>query len=154
MSLSRSQLVRRLARVGAVCLGFALWAAASVAPAQDPGYRVITNASNPASVVSRDFVADAFLKRVTTWPDGQDVVAVDLTARSPVRATFSEDVLGRSVAAMKSYWQQIIFSGRGVPPVELDSDELVVRFVATHPGALGYVSPRVQLAGVKVLNLK
>jgi hypothetical protein len=60
-------------------------------------------------------------------------------------------VLKRSVQAVKTYWQQRIFSGRGVPPPELESDDAVVRYVENNPGALGYISGTAALGKTKVL---
>jgi hypothetical protein len=58
------------------------------------------------------------------------------------------------VGAVRSYWQQRIFSGRDVPPPELDSDEAVVAFVARSPGGIGYVSAATKLSGVRELALR
>jgi hypothetical protein len=71
-----------------------------------------------------------------------------------VRKRFSEAVLKRSVGAVRSYWQQRIFSGRDVPPPEVDSDEAVMAYVARYPGAIGYVSGTTKLVGVKELALR
>jgi len=64
--------------------------------------------------------------------DGETALPVDLRSDSSVRRKFSESVLKRSVAAIRSYWQQRIFSGREVPPPELDSDAAVLRYVAKY----------------------
>ena len=69
-------------------------------------------------------------------------------ARSPT--TFSS----RSVSAIKSYWQQMVFSGRGVPPPELDSDGEVVKFVLKNRGAIGYVSGGANVAGAKIVFVR
>jgi len=104
--------------------------------------------------VDRKFLSEAFLKRTTRWPGGAAIKPVDLGSDSPVRRRFSEDVLNRSVSAVKSYWQQMIFSGRAIPPPELETDEEVVRYVSKHAGAIGYVSGAGDLPGVKVVTLK
>ena len=57
----------------------------------------------------------------------------------------------RSVAAVKSYWQQMVFSGRGVPPPELDTEAQVVSFVLRNPGSVGYVSVGTSLHGARTL---
>lgn len=72
---------------------------------------------------------------------------------SATRARFSEDVLHRSIASAKSYWQQIIFAGRDVPPPELANDEDVVKYVARNPTAVGYVSGGTTLSGAKALTV-
>ncbi|MEO6601526.1 MAG: hypothetical protein ABIQ16_16740 [Polyangiaceae bacterium] len=114
-----------------------------------PEFRVIVHADNPVTSLSREFVADVYLKRTTRWSDGETVHPIDQRIDSEVRKRFSETVLKRSVTAVKRYWQQRIFSGRELPPAELDSDQVVVAYVAKHRGAIGYVSAAVQLDRVK-----
>lgn len=123
--------------------------------ASAPGsFAVIVHPSNASGSVSREFVAHAFLKRVTRWPDAEVIRPVDQHPDSSVRTDFSDEVLQRSLSAMRSYWQQRIFSGRELPPPELDSDEAVVRFVASSPGAIGYVSSHAKLHDVKVIAVR
>jgi ABC-type phosphate transport system substrate-binding protein len=127
---------------------------ASSALAEERAYRLVAHPSNPTVSVDRRFLADAFLKKVTRWPTGERLRPVDLSAESLARKRFSDDVLNRSVPAVKSYWQQQIFSGRDVPPPELDSDEQVLQYVLKNPSALGYVSAAADVGQVKVLTLK
>jgi ABC-type phosphate transport system substrate-binding protein len=128
--------------------------AAARSRASSASFHVIVNVANGASALDRRFLADAFLKKTTRWPGGEPIRPVDLGTESATRRRFSEDVLGRSVAAVKSYWQQMIFSGRAVPAPELDSDEEVIRYVGKYPGAIGYISGAAEPAGVKVVGVK
>ena len=122
--------------------------------AQEPAYRVIVHPDNPTSSLSRDQLADMLLKKVTRWPDGETINPVDQRTNSHARKELTERVLRKSMAAVRSYWQQLIFSGRSLPPLELDSDAAVVAFVAKHRGAVGYVSGEAKLDGVKVVATK
>jgi hypothetical protein len=156
-SLFRSRKAGRrwLGLVGLGCaLGLMGLAVTTQAAQSTSGYQVITHPKNPTSSVSREFLSDVFLKRVTRWDSSERTAPVDLRLDSPVRAAFSRSVLNRSIAAVRSYWTQRIFSGRDVPPPELDSDEAVARFVAGHPGAVGYVSAGPVPAGVKPLEVR
>jgi hypothetical protein len=128
---------------------------ASIGVADEPsvGFRIIVHAQNPARAVERELLADAFLKKAIRWPDGEAIQVVDQRIDAPARQRFSERVLRRSVFAVRAYWQQRIFSGRGVPPPELESDEAVVRFVARHRGAVGYVSERANTGSARVVTL-
>jgi ABC-type phosphate transport system substrate-binding protein len=137
-------------------VALALLAALLEAPtrASPSAYRVIVNPANASSALERKFLTDAFLKKTTRWPTGELIRPVDLGSDSTVRRHFTEDVLSRSVAAVKSYWQSLIFSGRAIPPPELDDDAEVMRYVAKYPGAVGYVSGVAELSGVKVVALK
>ncbi len=135
-----------------------LWAVYGVlrsrpARADAVGFCLIVNQETPVTSASTNEIADWFLKRTTRWSDGELVRAVDLRPDASARRAFSEQVLKRSVSAVRNYWQQRIFSGRDVPPPELDSDEAVIRYVASHRGAIGYVSQCVQASGIKVLKV-
>jgi ABC-type phosphate transport system substrate-binding protein len=151
MRLLRVMLLVTMSSALALALG-STQAGADTRSAAEP--RIIVNPRNPATSLERRFVADAFLKKVTRWPDDELIQPVDLATDSPVRRRFSDDVLKRSVSAVKSYWQQLVFSGRGVPPPELDNEELVVRFVLHHPGAIGYVSGSVNIENARVISLR
>jgi ABC-type phosphate transport system substrate-binding protein len=120
----------------------------------EPAIRVIVHAKNPAARLDKRFVADAFLKKRTRWGNDSAIQAVDLGAKTAVRAKFSSAVLGRTVDAVRRYWAQLVFSGRGVPPPELSSEADVVAYVAAHPGAIGYVSASVELVGAKVVEVE
>lgn len=125
----------------------------AAATAQE-GYRVIVHPDSEVSSVDRAFLKDVFLKRATRWPGDGVVRPVDHQPEAQVRRKFSQDVLGRSVNAVKNYWQQLIFAGRDIPPPELDTDAKIVDYVRTHPGAIGYVSAKADVSDVKLVTVK
>jgi len=122
--------------------------------AAEPGFVVIVRRDEQAAVLDRAFVADAFLKKRTRWPNDEVIHPVDQRREANVRHEFSQAVLKRSVEAVRSYWQQRIFSGRDVPPPEVDSDAAVIRYVRENPGAIGYVSRAVDGDGIRVVTLR
>jgi hypothetical protein len=138
-----------VASVCALCPGVS----SALASESEPGFRVIVHPENPLSRAPRRLLATLFLKEVTRWDDGVAARPVDLRPDTATRRRFSELVLNRSVGAVKSYWQQRIFSGRGVPPPELETDRAVVEYVTKHRGAIGYVAPGTELGKAKILNL-
>lgn len=125
--------------------------AGTVAPAatvQAQGFTVIVNASEATSSMAKGDVSNVFLKK------GGKLTPVDQGKGSPTREAFSKAVHGRPVAAIQSYWQQQIFSGKDVPPVEKGSDAEVIAFVKANPGSIGYVSSGAELGGgVKALTV-
>lgn len=142
-----------LSLLGVACLG-AWWGRARRADASDaPALRIIVHPSNAVASADREQVADIFLKKVTRWPDGEVIRPADLRPNDPIRQLFSQTILRRSVQAVRSYWQQRIFSGRDVPPPELDSEASVIAFVSRFPGAIGYVSGGAKLSGVAELRI-
>lgn len=123
------------------------------ARAQEPAFRVIVNPANGLRAAPAAWISDVFLKQVTRWSEGDVIRPADQRLTAEVRRAFSDRVLRRSVAAVRSYWQQRIFSGRDVPPPELDSDEAMLGFVSKYAGAIGYVSGAAKLVGVRELGV-
>jgi hypothetical protein len=147
--------LRRSAALALLALLVCLAVRVGIASAGEPaGFRVIVHPGNPLAAAERDLLAAAFLKKKIRWPDGESILPVDQRFDAPVRERFSEAVLRRSVFAVRSYWQQLIFTGRGVPPAELESDEAVLRYVRSNRGAVGYVGAGTALSGVKGLDLR
>ena len=102
--------------------------------------------------MSREDVSRIFLKKTTKFPDGRGASPVDLPANSPTRESFSKDVHGKSSSTVDAYWQQLIFSGRDIPPAQ-KSESGVLEFVRSSGNAIGYVSPGADTGGVKVINV-
>jgi ABC-type phosphate transport system substrate-binding protein len=127
---------------------------AIASPSMAAGYKVIVNSSRGASEMTKQHVSDLFMKRTAQWEDGSPVVPVDLAADNPVRELFSKEVHGKAPAAVKSYWNQQVFSGRAVPPVENTTDTEVIDFVRRNKNAIGYVSDTADVSAVKVVTVK
>lgn len=140
-------------RAAVAALALAAPVLATASPAQrggDAPFKLIVNASNPVASLSKEQAAKLFYRKQRAWPSGEVVVPVDLAEQAAVRKAFSTRVLGKDAGAMKGYWQQMIFTGKGVPPIEKASEAEAVAFVAATPGAVGYVAPGTPLpAGVK-----
>jgi hypothetical protein len=144
---------RSLVRIS-LLLVLALVTAGAFGAPSSPAYRIVVHPENGVEVVTREFVRDAFLKKAKRWPGNTVLRPVDLAPRSLARKPFSEQELGRSVQAVRAYWQQRIFSGRDVPPPEFEHDAQVIDYVLKHPGAVGYVSGGADLRGAKPVSVR
>jgi ABC-type phosphate transport system substrate-binding protein len=142
----------------AAAAGLALlcfWAGCCAPAGAAEPFVVIVNAGNPVSTVAGDQLSSLFLKKVTQWSGGLPALPVDLGADSPVRDSFSRQVHHKGTSAVKAYWQQMIFSGREVPPPEKASAREVVAFVSANRGGVGYVPAGTPLGdGVKTVDVK
>ena len=133
-------------------LSLVLWALPGDPAAADGEFILVVNAANPTTELERDRISKMFLKKVKRWDDDEAVVAVDQPEKSTVREKFTREIHKKSVSAIKSYWQRMIFSGRDVGPPELTTDADVLEFVRNERGAIGYVSGDAELGtGVKKL---
>ena len=102
-------------------------------------FKVIVNSRMTGRTVSRETLAQVYLGKVERWGDGKPIAAIDLSTTSPVRAAFSQSVLGMSVVAVRMYWTRTMVSDH-FPPTVRPTDEDVIAFVGSRTGAVGYVS--------------
>lgn len=100
---------------------------------------VIVSARAAVTTLRQDQVAGIFLAEASSYPDGNEAVAVDQGIGSPLRDEFYQKVANRSPALMKAYWTKMIFTGRGQPPREAPNSAAVRRLVADNPGMIGYI---------------
>jgi ABC-type phosphate transport system substrate-binding protein len=129
---------------------------ASPSPAEEPaGFKIVVNASNPAGALSREEVADLFLKKSTAWPDGRHALPVDQPTSADPRRAFSTEILRQNTNDVAAYWNRAIFSGRGTPPITKPTDAEVMAYLRANPNAVGYVAADAPLVeGVKPLTIK
>jgi ABC-type phosphate transport system substrate-binding protein len=125
----------------ALILALALGTAASASPSvsADVPFRVIVHPQVKGSQIPRAALSSIFLKQAPRWGDGSPVQPIDQSVQSSVRKSFSADVLQQGIVAVQVYWQRKMSTGVVPPPVKT-SDEEVVAYVASTPGAIGYVS--------------
>lgn len=149
--------VRLWPYVAVSLLGALLWPTGVERPAHAQGtgdFKVIVNAANPLSTMSRNQTARLFLKKEERWSNGFAVTVVDLATDHPARKAFSREVLGKETSAVEAYWRKLIFSGMGSPPLKLATDTEVVTFVGKNVGSIGYVAGDTELFGpVKELEV-
>jgi ABC-type phosphate transport system substrate-binding protein len=116
-------------------------------------FKVIVHPDNPADRVDRGFVRRAFLKKDLRWKHGASLRPIDLPRGTDARERFTRDVLKKSPAQLRNYWNQQVFSGKGVPPPEADSEDAAIAYVLANPGALGYLPSDADPQGAKVIQL-
>jgi ABC-type phosphate transport system substrate-binding protein len=117
-----------------------LGAGAAPVVSADARFRVIVHPDVKGKQIPRAALSSIFLKQASKWGDGSAAKPVDQSLQSTVRRSFSSDVLQQELVAVQVYWHRKMASGVAPPPVKT-SDEAIVAFVASTPGAIGYVSP-------------
>ena len=111
---------------------------------------VIVSASSTPDPPSKEDLARIYRRQKLLWADHTRIVPVNLPADHPLRRSFSRLVLGALPEELDAYWNAQYFHGI-TPPYVLTSEEAVLRFVATTPGAIGYVSATAVNGQVSVL---
>jgi len=116
--------------VTALCSLASYGAAAEVA--------VIVHPSN-TNEISKNDIARIFLGKKKEFPDGSDALPVSQVENSPVSDEFIEKVLDKTAAQHRSYWSQLVFTGKGRPPKEIGRDAEVKKVVSENPAVIGFI---------------
>jgi len=115
--------------------------------------KVIANPGVGASSISADELRSVFLATKTSLSDGSHVEPV-LEKGGPAHDAFLKEYIGKTDAALETYYRSLVFTGKASMPKTLASDAEVVAYVAKTKGAIGYVSGGTATAGVKTLDVK
>lgn len=112
---------------------------------------VIVNANAGIDSLDKDYVADLFLAKKSSFPGGGNAVPVDQAEDSGDRESFHEKVTGKTNHQLTSHWSRLVFSGKGKPPREFDSGAKILQLVSDNPEVIGYVDSGLVTPAVKVV---
>ena len=79
------------------------------------------------------------------------VKPLDLPVAASQREVFYQQVMGKSVEQMKSYWARMIFTGRGMSPREVSSDREMTLLVGSDRKFIGYMDEADVTSDLKVV---
>lgn len=130
-----------------------IMAGLAAAALQAAEVKVIANTSVAASDISVDDLKHVFLMTKSSLSDGSHVEPV-VEKGGAAHEAFLKDYVGKTDAALETYYRSLVFTGKGTMPKTLASDAEVMAYVAKTKGAIGYVSAGAALAGVKQLEVK
>lgn len=112
---------------------------------------VIVNKSNNATI-STDDIERIFLGKDKSFSDGSSAIPVNLNTSAAVRESFDDKALGKSTNQTKAYWSKLVFSGKGNPPKEVDSEAEMIELVSKNPSVIGYVDASNVTDAVRVVT--
>lgn len=138
----------RIRMLSVVCLLVAIMVSAAFAT----DFAVIVNPANPARTMTLTELGKMFKGKTATWASGRNVTIVLHNPSSPEMKFVVEKVMGVEFGAGKEVLADP--SRKGMAPVVfLDSDEEIVKAVATNPGAVGIVDVYSINGSVKVIKI-
>ncbi|QTH64281.1 phosphate ABC transporter substrate-binding protein [Psychrosphaera ytuae] len=110
---------------------------------------VIVHPSNN-STLDEKAIARIFTGKMKTFPDGSQIIPVNLAAGNAVTQEFNTKALNRSESQLKAYWSKLVFTGKGTPPQEVGSAEEAIKLVASNPNTISFVDASKVTGDVKV----
>jgi ABC-type phosphate transport system substrate-binding protein len=118
-----------------VLLGFL--SCCSSASAQD--VVLVANKNVQISAISISDLRAIFTGVKTRFSDGSHAVPVILKG-GPAHEVFVKNYCREDPNEFRDQWRKAIFTGQGSMPRAFDSESALLQYVATTPGAIGYVS--------------
>lgn len=112
---------------------------------------VIVNAANPVRQLSNQEVADLYLGRARSYPNGTPVLILDQANSRSEREQFFRLLLNMPLAQVNAYWARLTFTGRQSPPEVRNDDQAVVASVSRSVQAIGYIGSRPQHPDVHII---
>jgi ABC-type phosphate transport system substrate-binding protein len=147
-------------RAGRLSAFFCLLIVASICPGFGPGVAVanddlviIANPNLSGGAIEQRELQRIYLGKKTLWEDNTSIVPVMLKSGS-LHDEFIEGYIDRSVQRFVTYWRQMVFTGKGMPPKSFASESDLIDFVARTPGSVGFVSSSANVSSVKRLELE
>jgi ABC-type phosphate transport system substrate-binding protein len=113
-------------------------------------FAVITAPGVTEHHLTHESISLIFRRKQNYWENGTRIHPVNLPPTHPLRRAFSQNILGHLPEDLEDYWREMYFHGV-LPPHVLASEEAVILFVHSTPGAIGYVSICVPEHGVNVV---
>ena len=114
--------------------------------------RLIANPSVKANRVSTDELKRIFLGTDTSLEGGHVVPVFEKGGAT--HDAFLKQYLGKTDAALSTYYRSLVFTGKAFMPTMLGSDAEVVAYVARTTGAIGYVNASADVGGAKEIAVR
>ncbi len=114
---------------------------------------VIVNNGVGITAISSDELKSIFLLTKKSFSDGTRAEPV-LAKGGAAHHAFLKRYLDKTDDTLTSYYRNAVFTGKGLTPKTLASDEEVAAYVAKTKGAIGYVGSDPKASGVKTLDMK
>ena len=129
-----------------------LWGSAAYA---DSEITIIAHSKNEMGELTRKQIADIYMGRITSLPNGSIPLPLDYQGDSEVRARFYQSITGKNMAQINAYWARLSFAGQANPPRRLADKAAIMQVVEKNQDALGYVEnldPDAKVAPVMTLK--
>ncbi len=101
---------------------------------------IIVNQSVASNNKSLNKTRAIFTMRQRFWPNGEKIKVFTLADNHPLHKNFTKNNLHMFPHQLRRVWDRMVFSGTGQAPIKLDSEDEMLKKIATTPNAIGYLS--------------
>ena len=125
-----------------VALALLLTAILSLSPMMalaEPPPAVYVHKDVQERTISLGALRTIFGMRLRTWNDGSPIRVFVLPDAHPLHIAFCKRILGIFPHQLRWAWDRLVYSGTGQAPIQVSTEEQMLRMIKTIPGAIGYL---------------
>ena len=111
---------------------------------------VIVHHSVQTDILDKERLVDIYTLNSSLWDDKSKIHVVDIKGEPGIKKKFYQ-AMNISLRDMRRIWLRKLLSGKAVPPKTFNTQEEVVREVASSPGLIGYVDAAKVTKEVRVI---
>jgi ABC-type phosphate transport system substrate-binding protein len=115
---------------------FILTAFSSLATATE----IVVNKTVPASNYSTEELRAIFTMKKTAWPNRKPIRVYTLPDNNSLHKDFVKNKLRMFAHQIRRIWDRMTYSGTGIAPIELDSEQEMIDKIANTPDSIGYLN--------------
>jgi hypothetical protein len=103
---------------------------------------IVVNKTVPAAPYSLADTRAVFTMQQRFWPNGEPITVFTLSDSDPIHKDFVKNNLDMFPHQLRRVWDRMTFSGTGIAPTQLDSEQDMIDKIASTPNSIGYIKSR------------
>ncbi|NRB42135.1 MAG: hypothetical protein HRU20_27310 [Pseudomonadales bacterium] len=115
---------------------------------------LVVNSGTQLESVTLNAARAIFSMRLKQWPDGFPITVYVLSDTSEIHRDFTRNKLLMFPHQLRRSWDRYVYSGMGIAPIELKTEQEMMEKVASTPGAIGYLSKEFKDDRVRAITIQ
>lgn len=100
---------------------------------------VVVNSALPFDELSLRELRAIYTMKQRRWDSGESITVFVLPETTTAHKEFCKKILGVFPRQLRSVWYRSVYTGTGVAPIEVETEEELIEQVSQTNGAIGYV---------------
>ena len=114
---------------------------------------VISNLTSETTSLSVTQLRRIYSMRQIHWQNGTPIVVYVLASKNPLHQKFCQEQLRLFPYQLDRIWHKLTFSGYGVAPIKVSTQQELIQAIKSTKGAIGYVENLSEVTDVNVIKI-
>jgi ABC-type phosphate transport system substrate-binding protein len=114
---------------------------------------VITNITADTASITTSQLRRIYSMRQVRWSNGVPITIFVLSSTNVIHQRFCKETLRLFPYQLDRIWNKLTFSGMGVSPTIMESEDELIKAVKSTTGAIGYIENMDGVSDVNVLKI-